>query len=208
MPTTTNYGWTTPADTDLVKDGASAIRTLGNGVDTSLKTVSDGRGLVHINTTTMSAVASQSVSDVFSSTYDNYRILVNITSTSSTTDIGLRMRVSGSDNTTAGNYRWSGVYVASNGSTVTGVFSGAGESAFRIGGIDQTGYINLDIFNPFASVETGFTGLSTDISATPVEYNFARGGIMTVTTSYTGFTIFTTSAGNLTGSISVYGYKK
>ena len=22
MPTTTNYGWTTPADTDLVKDGA------------------------------------------------------------------------------------------------------------------------------------------------------------------------------------------
>jgi hypothetical protein len=37
MPTTTNYGWTTPADTDLVKDGASAIRTLGNGVDTTVK---------------------------------------------------------------------------------------------------------------------------------------------------------------------------
>lgn len=37
MPTTTNYGWTTPADTDLVKDGASAIRTLGSGVDTTLK---------------------------------------------------------------------------------------------------------------------------------------------------------------------------
>jgi hypothetical protein len=35
MPTTTNFGWTTPADTDLVKDGAAAIRTLGNGVDTS-----------------------------------------------------------------------------------------------------------------------------------------------------------------------------
>jgi hypothetical protein len=35
MPTTTNFGWTTPADTDLVKDGALAIRTLGNGVDTS-----------------------------------------------------------------------------------------------------------------------------------------------------------------------------
>ena len=35
MPTTSNFGWTTPADTDLVKDGALAIRTLGNGVDTS-----------------------------------------------------------------------------------------------------------------------------------------------------------------------------
>lgn len=35
MPTTSNFGWTTPADTDLVKDGALAIRTLGNGIDTS-----------------------------------------------------------------------------------------------------------------------------------------------------------------------------
>jgi hypothetical protein len=35
MATTTNFGWTTPNNTDLVKDGASAIRTLGNGVDTS-----------------------------------------------------------------------------------------------------------------------------------------------------------------------------
>jgi hypothetical protein len=37
MPTTTNYGWTTPADTDLVKDGASAIRTLGTAIDTTTK---------------------------------------------------------------------------------------------------------------------------------------------------------------------------
>ena len=37
MPTTTNYGWTTPADTDLVKDGAAAIRTLGSSIDTTTK---------------------------------------------------------------------------------------------------------------------------------------------------------------------------
>lgn len=42
MPTTTNFGWTTPADTDLVKDGASAIRTLGNGIDTSLVDLKGG----------------------------------------------------------------------------------------------------------------------------------------------------------------------
>lgn len=42
MPTTTNFGWTTPADTDLVKDGASAIRTLGNGIDTSLLDLKGG----------------------------------------------------------------------------------------------------------------------------------------------------------------------
>jgi hypothetical protein len=36
MATTTNYGWTTPDNTDLVKDGASAIRSLGSAIDTSL----------------------------------------------------------------------------------------------------------------------------------------------------------------------------
>lgn len=41
MPTTTNYGWTTPADTDLVKDGAAAIRTLGSSIDSTLKTQVD-----------------------------------------------------------------------------------------------------------------------------------------------------------------------
>lgn len=42
MPSTTNFGWTTPADTDLVKDGAAAIRTLGNGIDTSLVDLKGG----------------------------------------------------------------------------------------------------------------------------------------------------------------------
>jgi len=42
MPTTTNFGWTTPADTDLVKNGASAIRTLGNGIDTSFLDLKGG----------------------------------------------------------------------------------------------------------------------------------------------------------------------
>jgi hypothetical protein len=42
MPTTTNFGWTTPADTDLVKDGAAAIRTLANGVDTSFLDLKGG----------------------------------------------------------------------------------------------------------------------------------------------------------------------
>lgn len=36
MATTTNYAWETPDDTDLVKDGALAIRTLGNEIDTTV----------------------------------------------------------------------------------------------------------------------------------------------------------------------------
>jgi hypothetical protein len=44
MATTTNYGWTTPNDTDLVKNGASAIRTLGSAVDSSLWTAGYSAG--------------------------------------------------------------------------------------------------------------------------------------------------------------------
>lgn len=40
--TTTNFGWTIPSDTDLVKDGASAIRTLGQGIDTSMADLEGG----------------------------------------------------------------------------------------------------------------------------------------------------------------------
>jgi hypothetical protein len=42
MATTTNYGWTTPDDTDLVKDGAAAIRTLGSSADTTVFNLSPG----------------------------------------------------------------------------------------------------------------------------------------------------------------------
>lgn len=42
MATTTNFGWETPDDTDLVKDGASAMRTLGNAIDTSFVDLKGG----------------------------------------------------------------------------------------------------------------------------------------------------------------------
>jgi hypothetical protein len=42
MANTTNFGWETPDNTDLVKDGALAIRTLGSAIDTSLVDLKGG----------------------------------------------------------------------------------------------------------------------------------------------------------------------
>jgi len=65
MATTTNYGWTTPNDTDLVKDGASAIRTLGSSIDTTTKALNPSTTLGDIeyrsataNTNTRLAIGS------------------------------------------------------------------------------------------------------------------------------------------------------
>lgn len=53
MASTTNYNWTTPDDTALVKDGAAAIRSLGTAIDTTVfnnagaaiaKTIVDAKG--------------------------------------------------------------------------------------------------------------------------------------------------------------------
>ena len=42
MPNTTNFNFPTPADTDLVKDGASAIRSLGNSIDSAFVDLKGG----------------------------------------------------------------------------------------------------------------------------------------------------------------------
>jgi hypothetical protein len=65
MATTTNYGWDTPDDTDLVKDGAAAIRTLGSSIDTTTKNLNPSTTLGDIeyrsataNTNTRLAIGS------------------------------------------------------------------------------------------------------------------------------------------------------
>ena len=42
MASTTNFNWSTPDDTALVKDGAAAIRTLGSSIDTSFVDLKGG----------------------------------------------------------------------------------------------------------------------------------------------------------------------
>lgn len=42
MATTTNFGWETPDDTDYVKDGAAAMRTLGSSIDSTMVDLKGG----------------------------------------------------------------------------------------------------------------------------------------------------------------------
>jgi hypothetical protein len=58
------------------------------------------QGMTLINTTSFSAVASQSFNNVFSSTYDSYKVVTTITF-SNQTNLNLRYRTSGSDNSTS-----------------------------------------------------------------------------------------------------------
>jgi hypothetical protein len=123
------------------------------------------------------------------------------------------MRVSGSDNSSS-NYRWSMGYQRDNAATPTFVGEGSNgtSTSFNLAGLSSTaGYyspVTVQLKNPFSSTKhTGynFANYYYDQFGT-IGYSFTGSGAMTVTTSYTGFTIICSN--NMTGSVSVYGYNK
>jgi hypothetical protein len=159
-------------------------------------------GLVHIVTVTDSAVASISVNDCFSSTFNSYRINLKLLG-STTADADFRFRVAGADNSTS-NYTTQ-VLVQNN----TSVSSARGTGSFfgRVQRLDSSdeNFGIMDIKNPFQALKpTGlgfisFGGASIEASYKAFYFN--------LTTSFTGFSILA-STGTLTGSVSVYGYKE
>ena len=211
MPNTTNYSFPTPADTDLVKNGADAIRDLGDAVDTAMNTALGTKkaGMVLLNTTSFSGVASQSINDVFSATYTNYKIIMNLTSTTTAGEmLRMRMRVGGTDNTSS-NYKYvmkQFYYDPPNvGIDNVGSTSSTDWVLHRYTRADGY-YGTLDVYFPFATNYTGLfgAGLNPNYDTTNGSNTYCS---LSVTTSYTGFTFYP-SAGNMTGTVSVYGVNK
>jgi lambda repressor-like predicted transcriptional regulator len=99
--TTPNYGWAVPTSTDLVKDGATAIETLGDSIDASMFTALGTKkaGMVLLNTTSFSGVATQTINNVFSATYDTYQIIVSNLTGATAGNLYLRFTVGGTANT-------------------------------------------------------------------------------------------------------------
>lgn len=177
----------------LTADSAEAT-----GIKWATPTVA-ASGLSLINRTSFSAVASQSINDVFSSTYDNYKIVV-YASADSDRDMQLRLRVSGSDASGASNYLWH-----RDASFTSGVLNGDNSSTLWVVGVTATAAkfpVVIDLGNPFIAEPTGITAVGGRHTLTQTIT-----GYHTQSTSYTGFTLFP-NTGNMTGSVSVYGYSK
>ena len=202
MGTTTNNGWTYPESTDLVKDGATAIQTLADDIDTTLGVYApSSSGLTLINTTTFSAVASQSVNDVFSATYDNYLITGRATMNTGQAALQFRLRASGTDSS-ASYDRATWFYSFANPAVWNNYVSSTGGGEQPIGGLTNTNsFFHLNVSGANLAATTAFWG-GTSSSA-----HFLSGGMHTLTTQYTGFTIFP-SSNNMTGYVSVFGVNK
>ena len=203
MAVTPNYSWPVPVATDLVKDGYAAIADLGDAIDATVFGLPSA-GISLISTTTLSAVATQSVNDVFSATYDNYLIMLGLTGSTTNQDVSMRLRVAGADNSSA-NYNRSLFGQAST--TLTGQRLTAQTQFASVANVESgtKSYAQLTMFNPFLVQTTALISEAFEIPNGNISQRLVMYGT-TVTTSYTGFTIFPAS-GTITGTISVYGYK-
>jgi phosphate-selective porin len=203
MATTTNYSWATPNDSDPFKQGASAIRTLGSAVDTTLYTALGGAypGLRLVKKQTIaSGVTSQAVTDAFSATYENYKILVTggVASTGTT----LLLKLNG---ITTGYYT-SMVYVPFSGTATPAGINQANAAYFNWAGGGSTAslYADIDIQNPFTAKPKVGKGTFLELSTTG---NSAASHFYNASTaSATAFTIEVFSGTMTGGTIYVYGY--
>jgi hypothetical protein len=204
MATTTNYGWTTPDDTDLVRNGADAIRDLGTAIDTSMNTALGTKkaGLVLINTTSFTAVSSFSFpNDVFTSTYENYKMLIYF-SASVNTALSWRGRIAGVD-TSAANYNEQ--RILASGTTLTGTRATSQTSSRFAIGDSNAGqcHVAVEIFTPQAAFPTRISSHAGDNSNT-IELELTN-SFYTLTTSFDSLSVIA-SAGNITGKAALYGY--
>ena len=203
MATTTNYSWSTPDNTAYVKDGASAIRTLGSSVDTTLYTALGGAypGLRLIKSQAIgTGVSSVTVTAAFSATYNNY--LIKIVGGVGSTTASLNLQLGG---ITTGYY--TSLMYSTFGAATPAAASNANQSTWAwAGGTSTIGnYAHINVQNPFQSVIKTGTNDYLQVVAGTGQTGITR-YFNTETTSATGF-IITPSSGTLTGgTIYVYGY--
>jgi hypothetical protein len=153
-----------------------------------------------LSSTTFSASSAVNVNSVFTSAYDNYKIIVNFTAVSADALVQLRLRASGTDSST--NY--ANQRLQQSGSTVSGSSNPDSSTTFFWLGYAASPVaevlIDANLYKPFLASPTMY-------ECTEMHGNDQSRitGKNTASTSYDGFTIFSTST--LTGTVRVFAFK-
>jgi len=153
---------------------------------------------------------TNNISNVFSSDFDAYKIVVsNLNNATSTTrQLNFRFRSGAGDDSTS-NY-WYGTILQYSSSAFNDSTSGQAQIilGFFGSGASGGGSITLDVINPNLAVASTVFGNCTAYQSNVSAYvNRTHSAGMNTTTQYTGFSIIGTTD-NLSGTVRVYGYRK
>jgi hypothetical protein len=203
MATTTNYGWDTPDDTDLVKDGALAMRDLGGDIDTTLFGITNGKntGLVPLTTNALSGASTVSISNVFSSAYDYYLVHMMLVPAAGNPVMSYRFRDSGGD-VSASNYARQ--YLVCDNTTVSAgrVTTTLANNGQLSAGIYSS--IKMAIYNPnLATTTSVMSECASGAGGAYIDLEYVN---YTAATVMTGITFYPGSS-TVTGNIRIYGVR-
>lgn len=156
-------------------------------------------GLQLIKTQTIgSAVSSVTVTNAFSATYDNYKIIVNGGAGSTESNVGLTLGASAT-----GYYAGGAFWQYPNTQTSRGDTNGTSWTAACSMTANSIS-ADITLLQPFAAARTGFNAWA--MFSNGGQYGGLQAGFHNVSTSYTDFTL-TAASGTMTGgTIRVYGY--
>jgi hypothetical protein len=166
-------------------------------------------GLVYITEANPNAVASVSVNNCFSATYNAYRIVWVPTAYSfaGQTQTFMRLRVGGADNAN-NNYLRSRWYYGAGGFSGTDGGAVAGDRWDFADTNTVLHPISVDVYSPFQTIQTSAGSKAVAYQgASATLYGIETAATTTVTTSYDGFSWFP-SNGTFTGKLLVYGYRQ
>jgi hypothetical protein len=176
----------------------TSIATTGGSATSSISSTGA------VSFTSASAI---SLNGVFSSAYENYKIVINITGVSTQMDILMRLNNNGTDNT-SGIYSRGGVYNYING-TPTALAS-VGDTKWQLGFVNSgTGSKNafsIDMYRPNIAAETTASSLGVWNNNSTFA-GFFCGYLHDSATSFNGFTMYPNTGTINSGTIRVYGYK-
>lgn len=164
-------------------------------------------GLVYVTSTTFTGSSAVSIDNCFSSTYDNYKIIINnYGSIASFTR--WRLRVGGVDSF-AGSYFRYGFTTAYNAASLT-PYNGGNEANWvpctSYGSTAAgSGTSELFVSMPFAS--TSNTLSTTDCNDSNAGQVYKLNNIYIQTTSFDGFSLIP-NGGTITGKVTIYGIRK
>ena len=182
-----------------------AVKTFAAGdvlTASDTNTYLNNGGLVYITGASLTGTTAN-FDNCFSSTYDNYQIVLSGTGSTVGNVINCQLRT-GSGNEALSSYYWGGWYALYGSGTLTGEGATTSVTQWRVGEMTSTGgAMIMDVLMPNLAAYTSFFSIHQDYA----NYSRQHNGYKATTTQYTGIG-FIFSGTSWAGSIRIYGRRQ
>ena len=187
-------------DTFAAKSPSASPTFTGTVTLTGATIVGLAQGLTPIGTaTSISAAGSVILNSVLTSTYDNYLIVVDYTSSNASHYLTLKLRAAGTDAST--NYKHQRLYGSTSAAAAQNLTATSFECAW---GDNVRNVVTLGLYGPALARATVLESRTAGFSGAMLNL---FGGVHTTATAYYGFDLAINS-GTITGTLWLYGLSK